>query len=431
MKKTCFPALLLAFLFVMPTAGVYAAGSAPVLSYSPNSEGDRQTLRLDGLPSGCYGVEITLSTNGSREYQFDFDSALSADGNFSIEKQNNDTVTLYAAAGEKPLNMGDSLSLGTLSADRGFSIQSVSGKLLDGSMQEQAYASISLQKSSPSGNSGSSGSSARYAVEIQSAKGGSVESSPSRAAKGTKVTLTVMPDAGYSLDSLTVTDADDNKIRLTEQTGSRFTFTMPASAVTVVPVFQAGENLERPPVSLPFRDVPESEWFYSAVQYVYQNGMMSGTDAALFSPNAATTRGMIVTILYRLEGSPAVSAAPFLDVPSSQYYAAPVAWASANGIVSGYGDGIFGPDDTITREQMASILYRYAQYKNYDVTGSADLSGYADAGKISPYAMTALQWANANRLVSGTTPSTLAPGGSATRAQIASILMRFCENIAE
>ena len=158
--------------------------------------------------------------------------------------------------------------------------------------------------------------------------------------------------------------------------------------------------------------------------------MMSGTDTDLFSPNVTTTRGMIVTILYRLEGRPAVSAAPFRDVPASQYYASAVAWASENGIVSGYGDGIFGPEDTITREQMASILYRYANYKGYDMSGTADLSIYVDAGKISPYAMTALQWANANGLVSGTTPETLTPGGSATRAQVASILMRFCKNIA-
>lgn len=275
--------------------------------------------------------------------------------------------------------------------------------------------------------SGGSGSSARYAIEILSAEGGSVESSPSKASKGAKVTLTAIPDSGYSLKSMAVTDADENEIRLAKQSSQRFTFDMPASDVFVKPVFQSGAQ----PDLLPFRDVPESEWFYSAVQYVYRHGMMSGTDAALFSPNVTTTRGMIVTILYRLEGSPSVSAAPFLDVPASQYYANPVAWASANGIVSGYGGGAFGPDDTITREQMASILYRYAQYKNYDVSASADLSGYADSGKISPYAVRALQWANANHLVSGTTPTTLAPGGSATRAQVASILMRFCENIAE
>lgn len=438
MKKTHFPALFLAFFLAMPPAGtVYAADSAPALEYSPNSRGDQQALRLNGLPPDCYGVELTLFADGSKNYSFHFDSMLSEEGGYAVQKQNNGTITLYVAAGENPLNTGDSLTLGTLSAEGSFSIQSVSGKLLDNGMKEQAYSSVSVQKgSTSSGSGGSSGSSSQYAIEIRDTEGGSVEASPSKAGRGTKVTLTAVPDKDYYLDKLTVSDKDGDEIKLTEQSRNRYTFTMPSSDVAVKPVFQSGAEPERlpvqdSPVSMPFRDVPASEWFYGAVQYVYGNGMMSGTEPDLFSPGVTTTRGMIVTILYRLEGRPAVTAAPFLDVPASQYYADAVAWASDHGIVSGYGDAIFGPDDTITREQMASILYRYAKYKGYDMSGSADISGYADAGKISPYAVAALQWANANGLVSGTTPATLEPGGSATRAQVASILMRFCKNIAE
>lgn len=157
---------------------------------------------------------------------------------------------------------------------------------------------------------------------------------------------------------------------------------------------------------------------------------MAGTSSTTFSPDATTTRGMIVTILYRLEGTPAVSSASgFTDVADGQYYTNAVAWAAANNIVGGYGNGLFGPNDTITREQMAAILYRYAQYKGYDVTASTDLSGYSDAAQVSSYALAALQWANAEGLVNGTSDTTLTPGGSATRAQVAVILMRFCENI--
>ena len=158
---------------------------------------------------------------------------------------------------------------------------------------------------------------------------------------------------------------------------------------------------------------------------------MAGTSDTTFSPNETTTRGMIVTILYRLEGEPAAVASNFQDVPAGQYYADAVAWASANGIVSGYGDGLFGPNDTITREQMASILYRYAQYKDYDVTASNDLSGFTDVSSVNSYAASAMQWANAEDLITGVSSTKLDPQGSAIRAQVASILMRFIQNIAQ
>ena len=149
----------------------------------------------------------------------------------------------------------------------------------------------------------------------------------------------------------------------------------------------------------------------------------------MFSPDMTTTRGMIVTILHRLDGKPTAPVSNFTDIEQNQYYTEAVAWASANGIVSGYGNGNFGPNDTITREQMASILYRYAQYKNYNTSYTNNLSNYVDVEEISSYAITAIQWANGTGLISGITNTTLVPKGSATRAQVSSILMRFCENI--
>ena len=182
--------------------------------------------------------------------------------------------------------------------------------------------------------------------------------------------------------------------------------------------------------TMPFTDVAETDWFYDAVQYVYDNDMMSGTGDAEFSPNATTTRGMIVTILHRMEGLPAAPGAAFTDVPAGQWYAGAVAWASSNSIVSGYGDGAFGPDDPITREQMAAILYRYVQYKGYDDTVTGDVSGFADSQQVSAYAAEAMSWAVGAELISGVGGNLLAPTGSATRAQIAVILMRFCESTA-
>ena len=181
---------------------------------------------------------------------------------------------------------------------------------------------------------------------------------------------------------------------------------------------------------LAFADVAPDAWYADAVRYVSEKGLMSGTGDAAFSPDDTTTRGMVVTILWRLDGSPAWTAASgFSDVEESAYYAEAVGWASANGIVGGYDNETFGPGDPITREQMAAILYRFAQTQGWDTTAWADLSGYADAGEISAYALPALQWANGAGLIAGSGGAIL-PGDSATRAQVAAILMRLCETFA-
>ena len=164
------------------------------------------------------------------------------------------------------------------------------------------------------------------------------------------------------------------------------------------------------------------DWYAQAAAYVYRQGLMSGTAQDRFSPDLTTSRAMIVTILHRLAGSPAVT-----DVTSGDWYAGGVAWASANGIVTGYGDGRFGPNDPITREQLAAILHRYTAFAGQSTAGRADLSGYTDAGQISSYAADAMGWAVDRGLITGVSAHTLVPGGSATRAQAATILMRFCQ----
>ena len=187
---------------------------------------------------------------------------------------------------------------------------------------------------------------------------------------------------------------------------------------------------EAPVSGLPFGDVKSADWFYNDVKYVYEKGMMAGTAADVFAPNATTTRAMIVTILYRLEGSPAVTGtSAFVDVPAGQWYTDAVNWAAANQIVKGTSATTFAPNASITREQMAAILYRYAQYKGYDVTKKADLSGYSDNSQVSAYAKDALAWANAAKLINGVTNTTLAPQGNATRAQVSAILHRFCDGV--
>lgn len=176
----------------------------------------------------------------------------------------------------------------------------------------------------------------------------------------------------------------------------------------------------------PFTDVKDTDWFYEAVKYAAENELFSGTSATAFSPNADMTRAMLVTALYRLEGKPITPAvSSYTDVEEGQWYTDAVEWASASNLVGGYGNGLFGTNDFVTREQIASILYRYAVYKKYDVTVSADLTTYTDAPGISSWANEAVRWANEESLITGRTALTLVPGGRASRAEVATILMRF------
>lgn len=184
----------------------------------------------------------------------------------------------------------------------------------------------------------------------------------------------------------------------------------------------AGEN--------PFTDVPASHWAHDDITYVYENDLMNGTDGSLFSPESTTTRAQVVTVLYRLAGQPAADwANPFWDVPASAWFHDAVTWAWENDITGGVSSTHFGAGNAVTREQLATFLYRYAQDQGYDTSARADLSGYSDAGLVSSYATEALSWANATGLITGTTATTLSPKGSATRAQVATILSRFCQDV--
>ena len=180
---------------------------------------------------------------------------------------------------------------------------------------------------------------------------------------------------------------------------------------------------------LPFIDVASGDWFRPYVSFVYGKGMMTGMSDTLFGPNVSTTRGMIVTIIYRMENASATGVSPFTDVERDEYYADPISWASDNGVVLGYSETLFGPKDNITREQMAAILYRYCVSKGIDVANYGDLSRFPDGDKVSDYAVEAMRWAVDRGLIAGMDDGRLDPTGTATRAQVATILNRFCEMI--
>lgn len=180
----------------------------------------------------------------------------------------------------------------------------------------------------------------------------------------------------------------------------------------------------------PFTDVSTSDWFYEDVMFVYENGLMAGTSAATFEPYSNTTRTQIAVIFYRLEGSPAVEGKNnFTDVeygPGTAWYYNAVTWAQQNGIMGGYGDGKFGPNDPVTREQLASIFYRYAQYKGYDVTATGSLDSFTDKGSASAWAQEAIKWAVGNGIMGGKENNLLDPKGTATRAEIAAHVAPLC-----
>lgn len=267
-----------------------------------------------------------------------------------------------------------------------------------------------------------------YTVTVPTAENGTITADKATAQEGDTVTLTVRPAEGYVLQSLTATcaAAAPGTVPLQEKGEGIYTFAMPAGDVTVTGTFALEEEEEEPWPPFPFTDVPETMWYYDSVYYVYAHGLMNGTAATLFSPGNPTTRGMLVTILYRMEGSPQGGGwSPFTDVDPELYYAQPIAWAAWNGIVKGITETTFSPDAPVTRQQMAAILYRYAAWKKWDVSQQGNLFQFTDWEQIQEYARTPLAWASAAGLIQGKENNILDPAGTATRAQVATLLQRF------
>ena len=266
-----------------------------------------------------------------------------------------------------------------------------------------------------------------YRIDVTTTEGGTVAKDPAAAKAGETVTLTPTPEEGYEVGEVTVTDRFGETVEVTANPDGTYTFTMPNGQVKVAVTF-----VEATPEPLPFTDVAEGDWFHDAVRYAYDNGLMDGVGEGQFAPNATTNRAMVVTILYRLAGEPDVSGdVGFADVAVGQWYTDAVAWAAQKGIVNGISETEFAPSGDLTREQLATILFRYAESAGYDVSASADLSGFPDAGDIQSYATQALSWAVAEGLLQGFEDDSLQPQSTATRAQIATILMRFCETVAK
>lgn len=282
-------------------------------------------------------------------------------------------------------------------------------------------------------------------ITIINPKNGEVSVSDDWAYEDEKITLTITPDKGYVVDKIEIVDDEGDKInaKKVEDKDDKYTFRMANCDVTVTVTFkEEGKTTEdtdkeedkddEETTELNFTDVKESDWFFKGVEYVVDKDIMSGVSENEFAPSGKLTRAMLVQMLYNMESRPACDAEnAFMDVPVGQWYTDAVIWANDAKIVSGMGEGLFAPNMEITREQMVAMLYNYAKYKGYDVTASADLSAFADTASVSAWAQPAMQWAVAEGYISGMGDSQLAPQGTATRAEIASVIMRFMEATAE
>lgn len=263
---------------------------------------------------------------------------------------------------------------------------------------------------------------------IPSALANTVKADKTKAAAGDTVTLTAAGEG-----TLTVTDANGKTVALTDLGSGKYTFKMPSAKVSVgfkITTDQPCDGGKDCP-SAPFTDVDTAKWYHLSVDYVLTHKMMNGVSSRAFAPNANLTRGMLVQILYNLEGKPKGTAANFSDVQADAWYAEAVGWAASNKVVTGYADGTFRPNAAVTREQAAAILYRYAQSKGIDVSvgENTNILSYVDVQQASEYAIPALQWAVGAGVLNGKNGGRLAPTGTATRAEIAAIMQRWCENI--
>ena len=272
-----------------------------------------------------------------------------------------------------------------------------------------AVCTVTVTTDSSSSGSSSSGGSSKPSYSVTApgtTENGSVTVSPKNATRGSTVTVTVKPDDGYQLDKLTVADAKGGTISIIDKGNGKYTFTMPASKVTVTPIFV---KIAQQPTGKTFVDVDKSDWFADAVVYVTEKGLMNGTGSDTFSPNASTTRGMLMTVLARYAGTDTTDSTP--------WYQKGMEWAKANGVSDGT-----NPEVNITREQLVTMLYRYAGSPK----ANGSLDSFSDAASVSSYAVNAMQWAVANGIVNGSNGK-LNPKNNATRAEVAAILMRFCE----
>ena len=406
----------------MLSANVLAAE----LSLSFDKQGTTAAVELRDVGTDRYAAEVTMDITNAQTVQFQGKGDTYAVTVDSVAG----TVTLYVAS-RTPLTAADgTLDLGTLTVADGTQVTGVPkatvlDRFLNGTRYETVELSVTQTSSGGSSSGGSSSGGSSSTVEDRTPTV-SVNGSGGKVHAASDGTVTITPDKGYRIAKILV-----NGREVTESTR----LTGLKAIDTVVVTFEREEEPEETPEENPkpvhtFTDVGPDDWYAEAVNYAMSNGLFLGISETEFGPNVSMSRAMLVTVLHRMAGAPNAGTANFADVPADAWYTQAVAWAAANSIVQGVSDSRFAPNVPVTREQMATILYRYANHAGVAGDGgSGSLDGFRDASAVSGYAVQAMGWAVDRGLISGVGDQRLSPGGSATRAQVAAILQRFAENI--
>ena len=385
---------------------------------------------------------VTVTVNGENRYYTDMGSALNdiPDGATLTLTKNDmtegDLTAVITSAKEITIAKGETnndLSKLNITAGSGLDISKTDNG--DGTV---TFKTTQRSSGGDGGNHGGSGGShssgTTYAPTVSNPSNGTVSISPTSPKSGDKVTITAKPNADYEVDTVTVTNASGKTVTVTKNADGTYSFTQPSGKVKIDVTFKAAQAApaSTAEVFAPYSDLNASGWYADGVRYALENGIMSGYGNGKFGPGDTTSRAMIAQILYNLEGKPAYSGMlNYTDVDANDWYAAAIRWANAESIIDGYGNHLFGPNDVLTREQLVTILYRYAKSKGVDVSGQTSLTGYNDAASVSGWAEDAMQWAVAAGIITGKGHGTLDPKGNATRSEIATIMMRYCENIAK
>ncbi len=405
-----------AIMAAMAIPVAYAAGT-PSLNI-PANESTQQSVSFNNISSDVKNLQVTINLetyNKEQTYNFYSDLSKIAGVEVFYKQISANSITIYITSNINPLTTTGNINLGTIEANESFKITSATNmKTTDG---------INSQTPSMDNSTGDNDNS--NDLDDSNNSSGSTDSDNSNNSNGST-------DSDGSDNSNNSSNGSDNSSGSNNSNGSNSSSGSNNSGNSNNN--NSNDNTDNEPenteTTIQFTDVNENDWYYDAVKYVYVNGLMSGVSDTTFAPNANTTRGMIVTVLYRMENQPNVTIDnSFKDVKSTDYYGNAIYWAKQNNIVSGYNSTTFAPNDNITREQMAAILYRYAAYKGYSVDKTSDLSNFNDTSNISNYALTPIKWAVSSGLISGMGDSTISPLGNASRAQIATILMRFIENL--
>lgn len=357
-------------------------------------------LKKDNVASGTVAITVTPSGNGT------------ASANRTIAK------------------VGESVTV-TTAPSAGLTVTSITAKTNTGAAVTVSSTGVANQYKFTVPNNATSvtvtpvfGTATAANLTVTTTSNGLAVPSATQVYAGQQVTITTRPNTGYRATGVTVS-TNSGTVTATRTAENTYTFTVPANAtyVTVTPTFAADTGL-------PFVDVPANDFYLDAVKFVYNNGLMNGITATTFGGSRTITRGQIVTILYRLSGSPTASSySSFQDVPAGEYYAPAITWAASNAIVDGRNSTTFAPNDAITRQELAAILYRYASFRGLTNNKLISLSGYTDQGQVDDYASIPMQWCVGNGIINGTSNTTLTPRGTAQRYQAAIMLMRYCQSI--